>query len=62
MFALFLKSAISVLLLMSFTTKAFGQDTGGTSKTKEEGKRADNLPSGINDSFLDPNMNVEDFI
>jgi ubiquinone/menaquinone biosynthesis C-methylase UbiE len=25
-------------------------------------KRAENLPQGINDSFLDPNMNVEDFI
>lgn len=25
-------------------------------------KKAENLPSGINDSFLDPSMNVEDFI
>lgn len=29
---------------------------------KDEVKRADNLPSGINDSFLDPDMNVEEFI
>ena len=62
MFAQFLKSATLVLLLMSLSTNTFGQDAGGTGKSKEEEKRADNLPSGINDSFLDPNMNVEDFI
>jgi ubiquinone/menaquinone biosynthesis C-methylase UbiE len=29
---------------------------------KTESKRAENLPSGINDSFLSPDMNVDDFI
>lgn len=62
MFAPFLKSVTLVFLMMSFSTDAFGQDAGGTGTAKEEEKRADNLPSGINDSFLDPNMNVEDFI
>ena len=62
MFVPFLKSATLVLSLLSFGTNTFGQDAGGTGKSKEEEKRADNLPSGINDSFLDPNMNVEDFI
>ncbi len=28
----------------------------------QEVKRAENLPQGINDSFLDPEMNVDDFI
>lgn len=62
MYAPLLKSATLVFLMMSFSTDAFGQDAGGTGTDKEEEKRADNLPSGINDSFLDPNMNVEDFI
>jgi ubiquinone/menaquinone biosynthesis C-methylase UbiE len=32
------------------------------SETATEAERADNLPKGINDSFLDPEMKVEDFI
>ena len=62
MFASLFKSTTLALFLMSFSTSGFGQDTKGEGATKEEEKRADNLPSGINDSFLDPNMNVEDFI
>jgi len=47
MFAPFLKSATWVLLLLSLGTNTFGQDAGGTGKSKEEEKRADNLPSGV---------------
>ena len=62
MFVSFLNSATFVFVLMSVSANAIGQDTGAIGKSKEEVKRADNLPSGINDSFLDPNMKVEDFI
>jgi ubiquinone/menaquinone biosynthesis C-methylase UbiE len=62
MFFRFLNLTTLVLLLMSLSTSMLAQEAGGTGTTKEEVKRADNLPSGINDSFLDPNMNVEDFI
>ena len=62
MFAHVLKPATIVLLLMSVNACGFAQDAGGADASKEEVKRAENLPSGINDSFLDPNMNVEDFI
>lgn len=62
MFASLFKSITLVLFLMSLSTSGFGQDTTEDDATKEKEKRADNLPSGINDSFLDPNMNVDDFI
>lgn len=62
MSAQFLKSTTLFLLLTTFSTSGFGQDAGSSAASKAEEKRADNLPSGINDSFLDPNMNVEDFI
>lgn len=62
MFAPILKPAMMVLLLLNISISGFAQDAGGTATSKEEVKRAENLPSGINDSFLDPNMNVEDFI
>ncbi|MFN3193587.1 MAG: class I SAM-dependent methyltransferase [Aureliella sp.] len=38
------------------------QDQPVAKNKAEAGKRPENLPSGINDSFLDPDMNVEDFI
>ncbi|MEM8732821.1 MAG: methyltransferase domain-containing protein [Planctomycetota bacterium] len=40
------------------------QEKAETVSAEAEGKvnRPENLPSGINDSFLDPDMNVEDFI
>lgn len=62
MFASLFKSTTLVLFLVSISTSGFGQDTRSDDATKEGEKRADNLPSGINDSFLDQNMNVEDFI
>ena len=49
-------------MLTIFSSCAFGQESPNTGATKVEEKRADNIPSGINDSFLDPNMNVEQFI
>lgn len=33
-----------------------------SAEEQEDAKRAENLPSGINDGFLDPNMDVEQFI
>jgi ubiquinone/menaquinone biosynthesis C-methylase UbiE len=50
------------ILLSSVGTSVHGQDATTTATQKTEAKRAENLPSGINDSFLDPDMNVEDFI
>ncbi len=47
------KASWYLLLLTVFCSTSYGQDAA---------KRADNLPAGINDSFLDPNMKVEDFI
>jgi len=50
------------VLAASLSISGFGQDASMTEAKKSEDKRAYNLPSGINDSFLDLNMNVEDFI
>jgi ubiquinone/menaquinone biosynthesis C-methylase UbiE len=58
----FLKVIMFCVLLASLSIGGYGQDASRTEAKKSEDKRADNLPSGINDSFLDPNMNVEDFI
>jgi ubiquinone/menaquinone biosynthesis C-methylase UbiE len=58
----FLKATMFCVLLASLSIGGYGQDANSTETKKSEDKRADNLPSGINDSFLDPNMNVEDFI
>jgi ubiquinone/menaquinone biosynthesis C-methylase UbiE len=63
MFASLSKSTAMVFFFVSLLGACgVGQDASDNSATQEEGKRAANLPSGINDSFLDPNMNVEDFI
>jgi ubiquinone/menaquinone biosynthesis C-methylase UbiE len=58
----FFKATLFCVLLASLSIGGYGQDANSTATKKSEEKRADNLPSGINDSFLDPNMNVEDFI
>jgi ubiquinone/menaquinone biosynthesis C-methylase UbiE len=55
-------STLLGLALALSCTYGFGQSTSVAEATKVDEKRADNLPSGINDSFLDPNMNVEQFI
>jgi ubiquinone/menaquinone biosynthesis C-methylase UbiE len=55
-------STLLGLALALSCTCGFGQSTSVAEATKVDEKRADNLPSGINDSFLDPNMNVEQFI
>lgn len=67
MFPPILKATMFCLLLTGFSICGYGQDASNTEvkKTddqKTDAKRADNLPAGINDSFLDPNMKVEDFI
>ena len=49
-------------LWIGFSVSGYGQEASNPQSSKADAKRADNLPSGINDSFLDPNMNVEDFI
>lgn len=57
-----LKTTVFCVLLASLSIGGYGQDASSSEAKKSEDKRADNLPSGINDSFLDPNMKVEDFI
>ncbi len=62
-----LKSAMFFLVLTGLGLCGNGQDVSSTDtkkpeEQKSEAKRAENLPKGINDSFLDPNMKVEDFI
>lgn len=62
------KAIMFCLLLTGLSICGYGQDDGTTATTKKtdeqksEAKRAVDLPVGINDSFLDPNMKVEDFI
>jgi ubiquinone/menaquinone biosynthesis C-methylase UbiE len=57
------KAIMFCVLLASLSIGGHGQDAGqGQNASSTEDKRADNLPSGINDSFLDPNMKVDDFI
>lgn len=41
---------------------AVAQEDVPSSGARAVAERPDNLPQGINDSFLDPDMNVEDFI
>lgn len=58
-----LKATIICSLLTGLSIRGVAQDaSSAAAKKSDEAKRADNLPSGINDSFLDPNMKVEDFI
>ena len=56
MLSQFLKATMFCLLLASLSISGFGQDAGSAEAKKSDDKKADNLPSGINDSFLDPNM------
>jgi ubiquinone/menaquinone biosynthesis C-methylase UbiE len=62
MFRQFLKKTAIAFLLTGITSLGWGQETAKVGSKESEAKRAENLPSGINDSFLAPNMNVEDFI
>jgi ubiquinone/menaquinone biosynthesis C-methylase UbiE len=62
MYANLSKSAPFLLILTIFSASGFGQVASTAEATKSQEKRAENIPSGINDSFLDPNMNVEQFI
>ncbi|MCE3018253.1 MAG: class I SAM-dependent methyltransferase [Pirellula sp.] len=62
MFERLAKPTIFLLVLTVISTYGFGQVPSTAEATKSEEKRAENIPSGINDSFLDPNMNVEQFI
>ena len=62
MYANLSKSASFLLILTIFSASGFGQVPSTAEAKKSEEKRAENIPSGINDSFLDPNMNVEQFI
>ncbi len=52
--------------LLAFATGLALADTALFAQTAvaepQEAQRAENLPKGINDSFLDPEMKVEDFI
>lgn len=56
--------AVSVLfvVLSGWVATSHGQESGKAPPDKSDAKRAENIPSGINDSFLDPDMNVESFI
>ncbi len=76
MIAQLIKTVPFFCLLLALAAASMGQETTKRIPTevaaetaaakddaaKESAKRADNLPSGINDSFLDPDMNVEEFI
>ena len=62
MLSQFLKATMFCVLLANLSISGLGQDAGSAESKKSDDKKADNLPSGINDSFLDPNMKVEDFI
>ena len=62
MFEILTKQTFVFLILTVFSTSGFGQVASTAEATKSQEKRAENIPSGINDSFLDPNMNVEQFI
>ncbi|MFN7893613.1 MAG: class I SAM-dependent methyltransferase, partial [Pirellula sp.] len=62
MYANLSKSAPFLLILTIFSASGFGQVASTAEAKKSQEKRAENIPSGINDSFLDPNMNVEQFI
>jgi ubiquinone/menaquinone biosynthesis C-methylase UbiE len=62
MFEILTKQTLVFLILTVFSTSGFGQVASTAEATKSQEKRAENIPSGINDSFLDPNMNVEQFI
>ena len=62
-----LKATLCCLLLTGLSASSSAQDANSSTakksdEQKSDAKRADNLPAGINDSFLDPNMKVEDFI
>lgn len=54
-----LAGATLFLLLLGLPGLAMAQPAAQTLDTES---RPENLPKGINDSFLDPNMDVEDFI
>ncbi len=71
MIAKLLRNVQFSCILLALTSASLGQETTKKLPAKvaeepavanEAAKRAENLPSGINDSFLDPDMNVEDFI
>ncbi|MCA9131867.1 MAG: methyltransferase domain-containing protein [Planctomycetales bacterium] len=49
-------------LLLLAVVVASGGTAQGQVATAEPAARAENLPKGINDSFLDPEMKVEDYV
>jgi ubiquinone/menaquinone biosynthesis C-methylase UbiE len=58
---------IAAVCVLAFLAASLcnAQDTTTKSPSpagQDDAKRAENLPSGINDSFLDPNMDVEQFV
>lgn len=59
---------LSAALLLCFLIAAVhlpsvsAQEAAQATLENSDAKRAENLPEGINDSFLDPNMNAEDFV
>lgn len=53
---------ICVVSVATIAQEATQTKDPATSSSTDSSKRPENLPEGINDSFLDPNMNVEDFI
>ncbi len=60
---MFYQQWLNAVVLLSIVLAAGGATAQTTAPVQTpEAKRAENLPTGINDSFLDPNMNVEDFI
>jgi ubiquinone/menaquinone biosynthesis C-methylase UbiE len=50
------------LLLTLIGTPAFAQEAATQAVAEPPAKKPANLPEGINESFLDPEMKVEDFI
>jgi ubiquinone/menaquinone biosynthesis C-methylase UbiE len=67
----FFRTSLLVIAVGSLSATSWGQTVTlepaataeeGTQTVGNEAARADNLPTGINDSFLDPDMKVEDFI
>ena len=51
---------LMVLFLLSFSLPAFGQQVGAPKSGEPKG--ADNTKTGINDDFLDPDLDVDKFV